>query len=75
MQVLFCFAKKLTPIMRKEESYVGDGYCPVWKGNCTLLQQHSRTRVFSFLFYISETHKPNKGCVLEEYSLNNQIML
>lgn len=50
MQVLFCFAKKLTTIMRKEESYVGDGYCPVRKGNCTLLQQHSRTRVFSFCF-------------------------
>lgn len=48
----FRFAKFTGPIMREEESYIGDDHFPVWKGNSTLLQQYSRTRIFSFFFYI-----------------------
>lgn len=32
----FSFAKITAHVMREEESYIGDDYFPVCKGNCTL---------------------------------------
>lgn len=54
-------------LYRKEESCIGDGFCPVCKGKCTLLQQYYRTHVFLFCPHVYPYECGHTSCHLLRY--------